>query len=121
MTEKNGTDGQNCPSYECTMSASTTNYDLLDFGEGRKLERFGDVVLDRPCPAAEGRTKSRRELWKDAAAAFDGDRVSEGEWRSKAKTWVPNDWCFLHESAAKFRLGLDALPSGQVGVFPEQR
>jgi len=29
-----------------------TNYELLDFGEGRKLERFGAWVLDRPCPAA---------------------------------------------------------------------
>ena len=31
-------------------------YQLLDFGDGRRLERFGEVVLDRPCPAAEGMT-----------------------------------------------------------------
>ena len=26
--------------------ASTGDYELLDFGDGRKLERFGDIVLD---------------------------------------------------------------------------
>ena len=29
-------------------------YQLLDFGAGRKLERFGPYVVDRPSPAAEG-------------------------------------------------------------------
>jgi 23S rRNA (cytosine1962-C5)-methyltransferase len=102
-------------------SASSANYELLDFGEGRKLERFGDVVLDRPCPAAEGEKKSRRELWKDAAARFDGDRAGNGEWRAKTKGWVPVGWCYSYEGWVKFQLALDPLPSGQVGVFPEQR
>ena len=35
-----------------TMSASN-DYQLLDFGGGRRLERFGQIMLDRPCPAAE--------------------------------------------------------------------
>jgi 23S rRNA (cytosine1962-C5)-methyltransferase len=102
-------------------SASRANYELLDFGDGRKLERFGDVVVDRPCPAAEGERKSRRELWNEAAARFDGNRAGEGEWRAKVKGWAPEGWCYAHEGVVKFRLGLDALPSGQVGVFPEQR
>lgn len=97
------------------------DYELLDFGEGRKLERFGEVVLDRPCPTAEGETKSHRELWTQATARFDGKRAGEGEWRAKSKSWVPEGWCYAHDGAVKFRLGLDALPSGQVGVFPEQR
>ena len=31
------------------------DYALLDFGLGRKLERYGDVVVDRPEPQAMGR------------------------------------------------------------------
>ena len=34
---------------------------------------------------------------------------------------MPNPWRFAHEGVAPFRLQLDARPSGQVGVFPEQR
>ena len=34
---------------------------------------------------------------------------------------MPAEWHFVHEGAASFRLQLEALPSGQVGVFPEQR
>jgi 23S rRNA (cytosine1962-C5)-methyltransferase len=96
------------------------SYQLEDFGDGRKLERFGDVVLDRSCPAAQGAKKSRRELWTQAVASFDGDRAGGGQWRSKTKPWMPESWCYKYEGSVKFRLGLDALPSGQVGMFPEQ-
>ena len=27
-------------------------YELLDSGNGRKLERFGEVILERPCAQA---------------------------------------------------------------------
>ena len=27
-------------------------YELLDFGGGRKLEQFGGTIVDRPCPSA---------------------------------------------------------------------
>ena len=57
---------------------ATSNYELLDFGDGRKLERFGDVVLNRPCPAAEGVAKSRPELWDDDHGAVS--RAADGRW-----------------------------------------
>jgi 23S rRNA (cytosine1962-C5)-methyltransferase len=102
-------------------SASSGNYELLDFGDGRKLERFGSVALNRPCPAAEGDKKSRPELWNDAVARFRGPRTGDGSWSPNPKQWQPAAWHFAHDGAASFRLQLDALPSGQVGVFPEQR
>ena len=101
-------------------SASSPNYELLDFGDGRKLERFGDVVLDRPCPAAEGATKSRRELWLDVAATFDGNRDGRRRMAREDKCMAASQLDFMHDGRVKFRLGLDPLPSGQVGVFPEQ-
>jgi 23S rRNA (cytosine1962-C5)-methyltransferase len=103
------------------MGASSGNYELLDFGEGRKLERFGSVVLNRPCPAAEGDKKSRPELWDEATARFRGPRAGDGSWSPSPKQWQPAEWHFTHDGAASFQLQLDALPSGQVGVFPEQR
>ncbi|MEX2310279.1 MAG: class I SAM-dependent methyltransferase [Pirellulales bacterium] len=102
-------------------SASSDDYELLDFGSGRKLERFGAVVLDRPCSAAEGIRRSRPELWIAATARFHGPRTGGAEWTPAPQNWRPTNWLFTHDSERPFQLGLDALPSGQVGVFPEQR
>jgi 23S rRNA (cytosine1962-C5)-methyltransferase len=100
-------------------------YELLDFGEARKLEQFGNVTLDRPCPAAEGVLKTRPEIWSAAAARFRGSRTGDGSWSPSGKQWMPHEWHFIHEFAhvnpTSFRLQLEPLPSGQVGVFPEQR
>lgn len=104
------------------MLSAEAHYELLDFGHGRKLERFGDVVIDRPCPAAEGERAINAELWRSAVARFEGTRAGEGKWSPAAEKWVPAEWWFTHDvSGGGFRLWLDALPSGQVGVFPEQR
>lgn len=95
------------------------DYELLDFGGGRKLERFGEWVLDRPAPGANGLPK-QRELWQGATARYTGDRTTEGSW--KPKTWRVAS-CELRvelEQDNSFQLLLSALPSGQVGVFPEQ-
>jgi 23S rRNA (cytosine1962-C5)-methyltransferase len=102
-------------------SASSANYELLDFGEGRKLERFGGVLLNRPSPAAEGVAKSRPDLWAGATARFRGPRTGDGSWSPNSKLWAPTEWHFVHEGEAAFRLQLEVLPSGQIGVFPEQR
>jgi len=101
------------------------DFELLDFGDGRKLERFGEVVLFRPCPAADGAAKARPDVWDHVTARFRGPRTGDGSWRPPPKAWMPADWHYAHHDAASgdvsFRLQLDALPSGQVGVFPEQR
>ncbi len=94
------------------------DYELLDFGDGRKLERFGDCVLDRPCPAAES-AKARPELWKAADARFEGPRAAEGEWSPAVEQWSADEWV-IKVDELKFALGLAPLPTGQVGVFPEQ-
>ena len=103
------------------MPASTNDYELLDFGDGRKLERISGVILNRPCPPAEGVAKTRPELWENATARFRWPRTGDGSWAPALRQWVPADWHFRHEGDAPFRLQLDALPSGQLGVFPEQQ
>jgi 23S rRNA (cytosine1962-C5)-methyltransferase len=103
------------------LTGTPENYCLKDFGEGRKLEQFGEVLLNRPCPAADGVAKSRPELWAVATARFRGPRTGDGSWTPNSKQWAPTEWHFVHEGEATFRLQLEVLPSGQVGVFPEQR
>ncbi len=96
-------------------------YELLDFGAGRKLERFGPWILDRPAPGADQPPKNR-ELWKSATARYEGDRATEGDWTPAAKKWQVASGEFRVEfgSGKEIKLLLSPLPSGQVGVFPEQ-
>jgi len=51
-------------------------YSLLDFGGGRKLERFGPYILDRPCVEAESdmiREKMTHAIPLDVPLAVDID------------------------------------------------
>ena len=104
------------------MKHDWPDYELLDFGDGRKLERFGAWVLDRPCPTAVGVERAKPQAWGKAAARFDGDRAADGEWAPTAAKWTSREAVVdvpLGNGRA-FRMMLEPLPSGQIGVFPEQ-
>lgn len=90
-------------------------YELLDFGEGRRLERFAGVVVDRPCPTVEGTAKAEPALWRTAMLRFDRTDAQQNAW-SGTET-LPTPWT-LHGDALAFEL--KPTPQGQVGVFPEQ-
>ena len=105
-------------------------YQLLDFGAGRKLERFGRGVLDRPSPAADGVRVANPELWSSATARFDsakgdsakGDRATggRGRWEGGAPDGTSPDaesWMVRHGDAC---LAVSLNAAGNVGVFPEQ-
>lgn len=90
-------------------------YHLLDFGDGRRLERFGALVLDRPCPTAEGVGKADPALWNRADARFVRIEGKEGEWRSNRP--LPERWTIAH---GQVTLELKRTEFGHLGVFPEQ-
>jgi 23S rRNA (cytosine1962-C5)-methyltransferase len=85
-----------------------TGYELIDAGDGRRLERFGAVVVDRPAPSA---IEPRREpgAWTSAQLAF-----SRGAGWSGA---APAEWTVQIDGLT---FELRATESGQVGLFPEQ-
>lgn len=53
-------------------------YELLDFGQGRKLERFGALVVDRPAPAASNREVGDTALWTAVDAYQSNSRSRSG-------------------------------------------
>ncbi|MBC8353435.1 MAG: class I SAM-dependent methyltransferase [Planctomycetes bacterium] len=90
-------------------------YQLLDFGAGRKLERFGAYTLDRACPAAEDTRKAATAEWKKADARYERTLGDEGRW--KPATALPSAWTLAH---GDFAVQLQPTPFGHLGVFPEQ-
>lgn len=97
------------------------DYELVDCGAGRKLERFGAFTLIRPEPQATWRPSLPTESWNGAHAQFvpsrrmklhDGKR---GEWKMLRP--VPPRW-EMRRNQLVFWVQL--APSGHVGVFPDQ-
>lgn len=95
--------------------SQSLDYELLDFGNGRKLERFGSYIVDRPCPAADHLARRRIATWATKHARFERATAQTGTWRVESPP--PTDWRTDHDG---LRLLLSLTPAGQVGVFPEQ-
>ena len=72
-------------------------YELLDFGGGRKLERFGPWVLDRPSPPAEPARVRSPELWAEADARFERAEGQQGQWIATADRPLPESWTIRHD------------------------
>ncbi len=92
-------------------------YQLLDFGDGRRLERFADWILDRPCPTAENHNMADKPAWQRAHARFFRGENDKGKWEQLNPEELPQRWSIDH---GPFRLELKRSPFGHVGVFPEQ-
>ena len=55
------------------------DYELLDFGNARKLERFGNLISNRPQPSATNKPYLSKEDWDKAALSFQGRKKSKGK------------------------------------------
>lgn len=97
------------------MRGDSSGYELLDFGDGRRLERFGPVVLDRPCPAAASTRAMAPDLWASADARFERMEADQGRWILRGD-WPPH-WTI---TLGRLTFQLKRTDFGHVGVFPEQ-
>ena len=89
-------------------------YELLDAGGGRRLERFGAVILDRPAPAAQA-PRQDPAAWSAADAQFDRPAgAPSGSWVPEER--IPERWAIDLDG---LRFELRATRAGQVGIFPE--
>jgi 23S rRNA (cytosine1962-C5)-methyltransferase len=89
-------------------------YQLLDFGEGRRLEQVGPLRLDRPCPAAERLPRAQPELWSTADARFERTAAAEGRWIAGRE--LPERWTI---ACGPLQLELKRTEFGHLGFFPE--
>src|SRR5947209_5040617 len=53
------------------MITEMSDYELVDFGAGRRLERFGPLMVDRPCPQAELLERAEPTIWEHADVRFE--------------------------------------------------
>ncbi|HUC94757.1 MAG TPA: class I SAM-dependent methyltransferase [Candidatus Saccharimonadales bacterium] len=84
-------------------------YELIDSGNGRRFEKFGDYVLDRPDPEVLWQKNLPEDEWSKADAIFKENWIN--------KNHVPEKWQMEHDGI-KFWAKL--APFKHTGVFPEQ-
>ncbi len=91
------------------------DYELLDAADGKKLEKWGDIVLDRPDPQIIWTQKSDSKAWNNAHAVYHRSKSGGGEWEYK-KT-IPEKWQIEYRD-----LTFNIKPMGfkHTGLFPEQ-
>lgn len=93
------------------------DYSLIDSGNGRKLERFGTVSIDRPEEQAIWTPRLPRDIWLAADAAFTGDVDEEGAGRWRRRPGLPESWKCRH-GGLTFSCRFTSFR--HVGAFPEQ-
>jgi 23S rRNA (cytosine1962-C5)-methyltransferase len=106
----------NAPQLELLTTPDWEDYELLDSGNGKKLERYGPYTFERPEHQAVWRPALTEEAWRRADAVFEpGGGESGGDWRFKRRLRSP--WQMGYKGL-KFLAHTSG--SRHMGVFPEQ-
>lgn len=96
------------------LTTTWKDFEVLDTGDGEKLERWGDVILRRPDPQTIW-PKADPALWRQAQAWYHRSDKGGGEWEFFSR--LPEKWVIAHEA-----LRFYVRPTGfkHTGLFPEQ-
>ncbi|MBU2582956.1 MAG: class I SAM-dependent methyltransferase [Alphaproteobacteria bacterium] len=103
--------------YHLIEAQGFAGYELLDSGVGRKLERFGDIIVNRPEAQALWQRRLSDERWGQAHAVFSatGEDEDRGKWRIDRP--VPESWQ-VEVGGITMACRLQGL--WHLGLFPEQ-
>lgn len=91
------------------------DYELLDIGNGEKLERWGNHILRRPDPQVIWPASTGKEQWKKADAVYHRSNSGGGKWEYHKN--LPQNWKVKYKN-----LTFIIEPTGfkHTGLFPEQ-
>ncbi|CAN5146833.1 class I SAM-dependent methyltransferase [soil metagenome] len=90
-------------------------YELLDAGDGHRLERFGKYTLVRPDPQICWKPTLSKDTWNQADAFFVRTKNDVGEWKKNAN--VPDRWLVTYKDLSFWA---EPTPFKHTGIFPEQ-
>lgn len=99
-------------------TTSWVDYELIDAGGGKKLERWGEIITIRSEVQAYFRSEKSFEEWNQVAHwEFIEKGAQSGVWKPIKKN-APSEWEIQYGNL-KFHLKLTKFK--HVGLFPEQR
>ncbi len=101
-----------------TFSESWDQYELIDAGGGKKLERWGNVITIRPEVQAYFKSELPFNEWnKMAHWEFISSSGQSGKWKC-LKKGSPSEWKVSYK---RMQFQLQITQFKHLGLFPEQR
>ncbi|MDB4939936.1 MAG: rRNA (cytosine1962-C5)-methyltransferase [Candidatus Doudnabacteria bacterium] len=100
-------------------------YQLLDSGDGARLEKFGEYVLQKPDPAVLWTKSLPESEWKKADAIYIRGSEDRGNWKVQNKQ-MPEKWTLDYQipnssnPEDKITFYAKLNPFKHTGIFPEQ-
>ena len=96
------------------LSDKWTDYEILATGNGMKLERFGNIILNRPDPQIIW-NKTNNPIWNTWDGYYHRSTKGGGYWEFKKK--LPEYWTIKYRD-----LTFKVSPTNfkHTGIFPEQ-
>jgi len=104
------------PSLDILTSPDWSDYELLDSGDGLKLERFGAYTFVRPEHRASWKPALPASTWEQAHAVFKPiGKESGGRWHFQKP--VDRSWVMAYK---QLRFRVQTGDGRHLGIFPEQ-
>lgn len=91
------------------------DYEILDMASGMKLERWGNVILNRPDPQIAWLDRTFPDLWKNADAKYIRSNKGGGHWENINA--VPENWQIKYKDLT---FNIKQMGFKHTGLFPEQ-
>lgn len=96
------------------LAENWKDYELIDCGDGERLERWGDYILVRPDPQAIWMTPRVDPRWTRRDARYARSASGGGSWE---KNRLPEKWTIGYDN---LKFNVKPMSFKHTGVFPEQ-
>lgn len=97
------------------ISNEWTDYQIIDAGDGEKLERWGSVTVIRPDPQIIWPRQKPAHIWQDCHMHYHRSKSGGGRWQHKKK--APDSWTITYKGAI---FNIKPTDFKHMGLFPEQ-
>lgn len=99
--------------FKLCVTKSSSDYELIDSGDGEKLERYGQIIMSRPDPQALWPKNFGANVWQKIDARFTKSKNAMG-WSANKN--VPEKWQI---NFGGFNLWIRPTAFKHTGLFPE--